>query len=257
MFTTYVLQAYYVSVNPGSSERERNTRIAVTASKERTPATLREPLTRARVVQAALRVMDEEGLQAVTMRRIGRELGVEAMSLYNHVRDKEDLLQGVIEAVLAEFRFEPTADDWLTQAKAAAGEWRRLLRSHPNVVHVMLENKHPLMSPEALRPMEIAFELLRRAGLSDRDAVSAFQAIGAFIFGHVMMEVGNVAPGPTELDGRSAEELRRTLGPAFPHFAELLPAFLECDMDATFDLGLEALLTGVRSVGRERDPASA
>jgi AcrR family transcriptional regulator len=217
----------------------------------------RLPLSRDRVVRAALRVMDEEGLEAVTMRRIGRELGVEAMSLYNHVRDKEDLFQGVIEAVLAEFRFEPTGEDWLTQAKTAAGEWRRLLRAHPNVVHLMLENKHPLLSPEALRPMEIAFELLHRAGLSDRDAVSAFQAIGAFIFGHVMMEVGNVAPGPTELDGRSAEELRRTLAPAFPHFAELLPAFLECDRDATFDLGLEALLTGVRSVGGGRDQVPA
>jgi AcrR family transcriptional regulator len=221
------------------------------------PRAARLPLSRDRVVRAALGVMDAEGLEAVTMRRIGRELGVEAMSLYNHVRDKEDLLQGVIEAVLSEFRFEPTGDDWLTQAKAAAGEWRRLLRAHPNVIHVMLENKHPLMSPEAIRPMEIAFDLLHRAGLSDRDTVSAFQAIGAFIFGHVMMEVGNVAPGPTEIGDRSPEEIRRTLGPTFPRFAELLPAFLECDRDATFDLGLEALLTGVRSLGRERDQASA
>jgi AcrR family transcriptional regulator len=219
--------------------------------------TVRLPLSRDRIVRTALQVMDEDGFEAVTMRRIGRELGVEAMSLYNHVRDKEDLLQGVIEAVLSEFRFEPTSDDWLTQAKAAAGEWRRLLRSHPNVIHVMLENKHPLMSAEAIRPMEIAFDLLHRAGLSDRDTVSAFQAIGAFIFGHVMMEVGNVAPGPSELGDRSPDELRRTLGPAFPHVAELLPLFLECDRDATFELGLEALLMGVRSLGRGQNPSSS
>lgn len=215
----------------------------------------RAPLSRDRIVGAALRVMDAEGLEAVTMRRIGRELGVEAMSLYNHVRDKEDLLEGVIEAVLSEFRFEPEGEDWLTQAKAAAGEWRRLLRAHPNVIQLMLERKHPLASPEALRPMEIAFELLRRAGLSERDAVSAFQAIGAYIFGHVMMEVGNATPGHVELADRSVEELQRSLGPSFPRFAEVLPAFVECDYDATFDLGLEAVLTGLLSLGARREGA--
>ncbi|HYX80001.1 MAG TPA: TetR family transcriptional regulator, partial [Actinomycetota bacterium] len=79
----------------------------------------RLPLSRTRIVGAALEVMDAEGLEAVTMRRIGRELGVEAMSLYNHVRDKDDLLEGVIEEVLSEFRYEPEGEDWLTQATAA------------------------------------------------------------------------------------------------------------------------------------------
>ncbi len=64
----------------------------------------RKPLTRQRIVRAALRIMDDEGLQAVSMRRIGRELGVEAMSLYNHVRDKDDILDAICEEVLTEFR---------------------------------------------------------------------------------------------------------------------------------------------------------
>jgi AcrR family transcriptional regulator len=205
----------------------------------------RVPLTRARIVETALRVMDAEGLDAVTMRRIGRELGVEAMSLYNHVRDKEDLLDGVIEMVLGQFRFEPGDADWLAQASAAATEWRRLLRTHPNVISLMLERKHPLSSPDALRPMEIALELLGRAGLSGRDTVFAFRAIGSFIFGHVMMEVGNLAPGPSDLDEASIEGLRATLGGAFPRFAELLPEIVDCDMDQTFSFGLELLLRGI------------
>jgi AcrR family transcriptional regulator len=205
----------------------------------------RVPLSRARIVETALRVMDAEGLEAVTMRRIGRELGVEAMSLYNHVRDKEDLLDGVIEMVLGQFRYDPGDADWLTQATSAATEWRRLLRAHPNVISLMLERKHPLASPDALRPMEIAFELLGRAGLSERDTVSAFRAIGSFIFGHVMMEVGNLAPGPSDLDEASIEGLRATLGSAFPRFAELLPEIVDCDMDQTFSFGLDLLLRGI------------
>ena len=67
----------------------------------------REPLTRDRIIEAALGVMDAEGLEAVTMRRIGRELGVEAMSLYNHVEDKDDILEGVTERVMNEFEFPP------------------------------------------------------------------------------------------------------------------------------------------------------
>src|SRR5207247_2011645 len=86
----------------------------------------REPLSRERVIGTALRVMDEDGLDAVTMRRIGRELGVEAMSLYNHVRDKEDILDSISEAVLSEFQV-PSADDWTEGLRAAAREYRRLL----------------------------------------------------------------------------------------------------------------------------------
>jgi AcrR family transcriptional regulator len=74
-------------------------------TKERTQTLRREPLTRERIIEAAMRLMDKEGLEAVTMRRIGRELGVEAMSLYNHVADKEDILSGVVEAVMGEYEF--------------------------------------------------------------------------------------------------------------------------------------------------------
>src|SRR5438093_11382630 len=89
----------------------------------------RQPLTRQRIVRAALRVMDQEGLEAVTMRRIGRELGVEAMSLYNHVRDKEDILDSICEEVVAEFNPSPI-DDWREALREGAREYRQLLLTH-------------------------------------------------------------------------------------------------------------------------------
>lgn len=213
----------------------------------------REPLTRERIVAAALRIMDEEGLEAVTMRRVGRELGVEAMSLYNHVKDKEDVLDGVAEAVMGGFEWEPTSEDWVTEARGAANEWRRMLRSHPNVITVLVERKHPLMSVEALRPMEVALDILIRAGLSEREAVQAYQAIGAYIFGFVTMEVGFLTPGSAgPAEGLSAEETARMMPPELPCFGRLLPWFATCDLDATFDLGLELLLEGIRARSARR-----
>ena len=91
----------------------------------------REPLTRDRIIRTAVRIMDEEGLEAVSMRRIGRELGVEAMSLYNHVEDKEDILDSICEVVVSDFRI-PDADGWNEAARLAAREYRRLLLAHPS-----------------------------------------------------------------------------------------------------------------------------
>ena len=104
----------------------------------------RERLSRDRIIEAALRVMDGEGLEAVTMRRIGRELGVEAMSLYNHVEDKDDILEGVTERVMNEFEFPPSTGDWASDAREMAREWRRLLGLHPSVCQLLAERHKPL-----------------------------------------------------------------------------------------------------------------
>jgi AcrR family transcriptional regulator len=210
-------------------------------------------LSRERIVRAALGVMDGEGLEAVTMRRVGRELGVEAMSLYNHVRDKEDLLDGIAETVMAEFRPVDPAGDWVARGRVAAQEWRRLLKEHPNVITLLVERKHPLTSFDSMRPTEIALSILRDAGLSERDTVRAFQSIGGYIFGFVMMEIGNVAPG-RPVPGSHPMELAASLTGTFPCLTRLLPWFAECDMDATFDFGLDLLLEGVRSKAAA-DPA--
>ena len=91
--------------------------------------------------------MDEEGLEAVTMRRIGRELGVEAMSLYNHVEDKDDILDGITERVMNEFEFPASTDDWAEDARAMSREWRRLLSVHPSVLPVARRAAQALGGP--------------------------------------------------------------------------------------------------------------
>ena len=209
----------------------------------------REPLTRERIVEVALRVMDADGLEAVTMRRIGRELGVEAMSLYNHVEDKEDILDRVTEMVMAKFEIPAPTGDWVADMKTAAREWRRVLRLHPNVMRLLAERHKPLESLDSFRPMEAALEVISRGGFSMREVVQAFNAFGGYIMGFVMMEQGLML-GRSHEHGLEpeADELVRALAQAdLPRLLEALPHFVECSTDEQFNFGLDLLIEGLRA----------
>jgi AcrR family transcriptional regulator len=206
----------------------------------------RAPLTRARIIEAAMHLMDAEGLEAVTMRRIGRELGVEAMSLYNHVRDKEDILEGVIEAVMAGFEFPEESPDWATNCRRAARAWRNVLKAHPNVVTIMSEQKDPPRSLESLRPLDYALGLLAQAGLEPDETVRAFHAFGGFIQGFVLSEIANVFGG--EEHARWHEEVARSVPPdLLPNVAKHFPYLAHCDFDAEFEYGLDLMLRGLQA----------
>jgi AcrR family transcriptional regulator len=209
----------------------------------------REPLTRDRIIQAALRIMDEEGLDAVTMRRVGRELGVEAMSLYNHVRDKEDVLDGIAEEVLGEFQFPGDDGDWTESARLVAREFRRLLLAHPAVMTLLTEREKPFTNPDSLRLYEYVFELFRRAGLSTADAAQAFHVFGSYILGSVTMELGIMVGGPSdEAHEQAHHEMARMIETAdLPRLREVMPLLVDCDLDQQFDFGLDLLIEGLRT----------
>ena len=137
-----------------------------------------------------MRIMDEEGLDAVSMRRVAREVGVEAMSLYHHVRDKEDLLDGVCCAGDAGVPVPRRGRPWIEVARDGAREWRRVLREHPNVMALWADRQRPMTDLEALMPMEFALRVIARAGMDAREGVQVFNVIGGYIMGVVMMEVG-------------------------------------------------------------------
>jgi AcrR family transcriptional regulator len=222
-----------------------------TEPRARSAEARREPLSRARIVEAALRVMDAEGLEAVTMRRLGRELGVEAMSLYNHVADKDDVLAGIVERVMTEYDTPPSRGDWRDDARNAAREWRRIMTLHPNVMTLMVERRKPLTTPDAMRPMDAAIGIMRAAGLDVRDAAQTFQAFGAFIMGFVMMEQGMMFGRGEGGDGftpaEQAEFARMVAAGELTYLTEALPVLHECALDDQFELGLDLLIRGVES----------
>ena len=203
----------------------------------------RERLTRERVIDAAITVMDSEGLDSVTMRRVAREVGVEAMSLYNHVHDKDDLLQGVCERIMASFEFPDGYDDWVDRAKAGARSWRRLLQAHPDLLRLFAEMHGPApSSPESLRPTEFALTMFREAGLADRDVVQAFHAFGGYIQGFVMMEAGSMKERHEE------HFLGAEIPPEeFPALAAASAYWADCDADEQFEFGLDLLIRGLQA----------
>jgi TetR/AcrR family tetracycline transcriptional repressor len=207
----------------------------------------REPLTKERIVDAALYVMDAEGLEAVTMRRIGRELGVEAMSLYNHVEDKDDILDGVTERVMTEFEYPAFTGDWLDDARAMAREWRRLLALHPSVCQLLAERHKPLEGLASFRAMDAALGLLRSAGLSDRDAAQAFNAMGSYILGYVTMEQGLMLGNDEEHAKQHDMAVDALRGSGFDNVVACLPHFADCNTDQQFEFGLDLIFRGIRA----------
>ena len=217
---------------------------------------VKERLTRDRVVEAALRVMDEEGLDAVTMRRIAREVGVEAMSLYHYVRDKEDLLDGICTRVMQDFRFPDEDRPWIEVARDGAREWRRVLRDHPNVMAVWAERQRPMTDLEGLMPMEFALRVIGRAGINAREGVQVFNVLGGYIMGVVMMEVGAMFSAGTTKGGQTTHLHAKMSDDAFaalvpedrlPCIAAALPHFANCDPDQQFEFGLDLMLAGIEA----------
>ncbi|HEX4813472.1 MAG TPA: TetR/AcrR family transcriptional regulator [Nonomuraea sp.] len=198
-----------------------------------------EPLSRGRIVAAAIGLVEREGADAVSMRRVAAELGVGVMSLYNHVPSKGALLDGVAEAVLGEIEFtdEPDAH-WTDRVRLQARAFRQLARHYPR--STMLVVSRQLHSAAGLLPVERALATLRGAGFDGADAVRVLRMFVAYIVGSLLREVG-VTPAfaPVHPGAVTAGAVDPAL---FPEVSSLAPLLGECDHAAEFEFGLELLI---------------
>jgi len=154
------------------------------------------PLTRAEIFSAALGIIDSEGADGLSMRRLARELGVEAMSLYHHVPNKQAVLDGVVElALTAQAPPEPPAtDEWQDVVSAAVCGFRRALVAHPNVLPHMID--HPPASKGASAMyIDGPLAYLVAQGFADKDASQLFEAVFALSFGHALLTTNYPAMG--------------------------------------------------------------
>ncbi|WP_049562911.1 TetR/AcrR family transcriptional regulator [Nonomuraea sp. SBT364] len=202
-----------------------------------------EPLSRARIVAAAIALIEREGADAVSMRRIAAELGVGVMSLYNHVPNKDALLSGVAEAVLSgiEFTDDPGAH-WTDRVRMQARAFRQIAHHYPRCT--MLVVSRQLHSPAGMLPVERALATLRSAGFDGVDAVRVVRLFIAFIVGSLLREVGVTPTFAPPQDARAA--VPDGVDPAlFPEVHGLSALLGSCDHEAEFEFGVEMLIQAI------------
>lgn len=188
-------------------------------------------VSRPELLATALRLIDRDGLAALTMRRLADELGVTAMALYNHVANKEALLKGVVGTVATEFRLPSADDPWQQRLRACFREVRRVCLAHPNVVEV-IETRHQATTC-FLQPMECALEALADAGLTIEESVQAWCALIGLTMGHVGYQLG----------GHRQDQAPVPLPDGVPHVAAARIA--RFDFDAAFEYALDIFIRGL------------
>ncbi len=203
------------------------------------------------IVAAAIRLADREGAAALTMDRLGAELGVAAMSLYNHVANKEALLDAIAETLLGEITVPPTAADWETIVREGFRSVRRVAHRHPALFPLLLD-RVPHVLGEA-RLIEGFLDILCAAGFDGRTALGAFRVLSDFTIGYALAEARGFALEP----GRSSLDAAALPAAAFPQVVRLAPQLRESDRDTDFEFGLGLILTGLRAELAQRGQRAA
>ena len=204
-------------------------------------------ITREVVLAAALEIIDADGADGLSMRRLARALGRDPMILYRHAPNKAALLDGVAETVLAQLTVDPADPDWAAQLRTVARNYRRLALAHPHVVPLLVTR--PLATPLALRPrgtlrpLEDVLALLSAAGFSGPDALHIYRALFGFLHGHVLNELQELVDNPEETDDLLRLGLYRLPPGEFPLLRSLAPVLAAYDGAAELERGLDILLT--------------
>ena len=227
------------------------------SARGRPPTETRTRLNRTLVLRAAIELADANGLEALTMRRLAEELHVEAMSLYNHVANKADLLDGIIGTLLAEMAIPDATDlSWEDGCRMVAHAFRGLAHEYPNLFPLIFER--PLSSPESLPPFEATLAILRRRGYAAKPAMYAFLALASYVGGFALGDIAELGLGRPALPFASYDALDADeLAAAYPYVAEALPVMVPQRRDEAFAFGLDALIVGLRAQLAPGAPAAA
>jgi AcrR family transcriptional regulator len=218
----------------------------VTARQTDDPGT-RLPLSRERVFQAAVELADEQGVEALTMRELGHRLGVEAMSLYNHVANKDDILDGMVDLVVDEIDL-PTGVDWRQAMYRRAVSAREAFARHPWAIQLI--DSRETSGHARLRYFDWVLGHLRRAGFSLELAARSFSVLDSYIYGFGRQQAHVAQPE----DGATPEEmaeafLRAVPAEEYPYLNEMIVEHAMksgYDESADFDFGLGIILDGLQ-----------
>jgi AcrR family transcriptional regulator len=222
----------------------------------------RKPLTKERVLAQAIALADADGIEALTMRKLGQALGVEAMSLYNHVANKGELVAAMVDRVVEQFELPEDEPRWEAAIRRCAISAHDLLIEHQWACSLaLLPSDTRMVDGPRIRYMEWLLRRLREAGFSAEIAYSAYHTLDSHIFGFTLWQLGHakaarmLAPS----DGQSLEEwaarFLEQMRPQFPYLAEHGEQHMAAgahDGRHEFEFGLDLILDGLKRVRRKR-----
>jgi len=218
----------------------------------RREAKRRAALTRERILRAAISLADRDGIESLSMRKLGHKLGVEAMSLYNHVRNKVDMLDGMVDVVFGEIDLPANGIDWRTAMRQRAISARQALSRHPWAIGLMESRATP--GPATLRHHDAVLGSLRTAGFSVDLAAHAYSILDGYTYGFTLTEL--TLPFRNSEIAEVAGNIMEGFRPGdYPHLAEMAvdramkPGYNYGD---EFEYGLDLILDGIE---RAQSPA--
>ena len=205
-------------------------------------------VSRSVILHAALLIVDRDGIDGLSMRRLSDEVGRDPTVIYRHVPNKAAVLDGVVEIVLGQLHVDTAAPDWAAQLRAVAHDFRRLALEHPNMVPLLVTR--PLITPLGqrppgmLRPLEDVLALLTSAGFSGVDALHIYRVLFGYLHGHILTDLQEVVERPEETDDVLRLGLHRLTITEFPQVRALASTFASYDGAAELDRALDLLFIG-------------
>ncbi len=203
--------------------------------------TARLSLTAEAIYETALHLVDQEGIDALTMRRLATELGVATMSLYGHVPNKDHLLLGVVNLATSEIALPDARTPPWEALKGITREFRRVALLHPNLVPLIV--RQPPTGSEGLHTLEAALDALRRAGMEPGAAAQAYRLMASYAIGFVSLECGGFF---RPVDFFAGEEVAPVDLDTVPRIVETAPYLAEWNADAEFEAGMEVIIGALR-----------
>ncbi len=202
----------------------------------------RIPLTRERIIDAAVLFADTNGIDELSMRRLGAELGVEAMSLYNHVANKDEILDGMIDRVFSSVPLPDPDDDWRISIPKTGLAAMEQFTAHPWIVSLLMQRGN--YGNASLTFMNQVLGILRSAGFDDEETHHAWQMLASHTMGYAFQSASG-PPHSKEFEGREQELAR--LGDLYPHVAALAPLLAGCEFEEEYGYGLEIIIRGLEA----------
>jgi AcrR family transcriptional regulator len=206
-------------------------------------------LSRERVLRAAINLADREGIDSLSMRKLGHEVGVEAMSLYNHVRNKDDILNGMVDVVFSEIDLPSNGEDWSTAMRRRAISARQALLRHPWAIGLMESRVQP--GQATLRHHDSVLRNLRNAGFSIVMAAHAYSVLDSYIYGFTLNELTLPFDTSEQVAEGAANILRDAPTNEYPYLAEMaIEHAMKPDYNYgdEFEFGLNLILEGLKRV---------